>query len=95
MQVCYHVMGLVHAMWPPLPQTVRNFLLKRISYIRLLVFSFLFQAYDKTCGINFACSDERLHCYTKAEWLSKPAYYGYPIRHTDILPFGNSGIVKW
>lgn len=25
-QVCYHVMGLIHAMWPPLPQTMKDYI---------------------------------------------------------------------
>lgn len=92
LQVCYHVLGLVHAMWPPLPQSVRSFLPHHsiVLYTRciwpfglLIGLQLVFLPYssDSIDGLNPLSSQMK-------DYIATPKPNGYQSLHTTVIPFG-------
>lgn len=95
------MLGLVHAMWPPVPQTVYIATTSFSCSSSVLCREFVLNEHNGLGPLEVLMAlmptsvhvpaDEGLYCHTKAQWLSKSSHDIDPIWFKNIFPFRNSG----
>jgi GTP pyrophosphokinase len=91
-QVCYHVLGLVHAMWPPVPQTVYKATTSFSCSSSVLCREFVLNERNGLGPLEVLMAlmptsvDMSLQM---KDYIATPKPNGYQSLHTTLIPFGS------